>query len=47
MYEGADELRLSNGTGRCSGRVEIKHEGQWGTVCDGDWTIKDADVVCK
>ncbi|NXU73950.1 C163A protein, partial [Oreotrochilus melanogaster] len=45
--EGADELRLSNGTGPCSGRVEVKHEGQWGTVCDGDWTIEDAEVVCK
>ncbi|NWS38923.1 C163A protein, partial [Probosciger aterrimus] len=45
--EGVDELRLSNGTGPCSGRVEIKHEEQWGTMCDGDWTIKDAEVVCK
>ncbi|NXL38438.1 C163A protein, partial [Glaucidium brasilianum] len=45
--EGADELRLSNGTGPCSGRVEIKHEEQWGTVCDGDWTMEDAEVVCK
>ncbi|NXE81875.1 C163A protein, partial [Cochlearius cochlearius] len=45
--EGADELRLSNGTGPCSGRVEIKHEEQWGTVCDGDWTTQDAEVVCK
>ncbi|NXG89076.1 C163A protein, partial [Stercorarius parasiticus] len=44
---GADELRLSNGTGPCSGRVEIKHEEEWGTVCDGDWTIEDAEVVCK
>ncbi|NXQ32196.1 C163A protein, partial [Alaudala cheleensis] len=45
--EGADELRLSNGSVPCSGRVEVKHEEQWGTVCDGDWTIKDAEVVCK
>ncbi|NXI93230.1 C163A protein, partial [Psophia crepitans] len=45
--EGGDELRLSNGTGPCSGRVEVKHEEQWGTVCDGDWTIEDAEVVCK
>ncbi|XP_033915818.1 antigen WC1.1-like [Melopsittacus undulatus] len=44
---GVDEMRLANGTGPCSGRVEIKHEEQWGTVCDGDWTIKDAGVVCK
>ncbi|KAM6145889.1 antigen WC1.1-like [Phoenicopterus ruber ruber] len=44
---GADELRLSNGTGPCSGRVEVKHEEEWGTVCDGDWTIEDAEVVCK
>ncbi|KFV90035.1 Scavenger receptor cysteine-rich type 1 protein M130, partial [Eurypyga helias] len=41
------ELRLSNGTGPCSGRVEVKHEEQWGTVCDGDWTIEDAEVVCR
>uniref|UniRef100_A0A674GCR4 CD163 molecule n=1 Tax=Taeniopygia guttata TaxID=59729 RepID=A0A674GCR4_TAEGU len=47
LSEGTDELRLSNGTGPCSGRVEVKHEEQWGTVCDGDWTIKDAEVVCK
>ncbi|NXC72112.1 C163A protein, partial [Anhinga anhinga] len=47
ICSGADELRLSNGTGPCSGRVEVKHEEQWGTVCDGDWTIEDAEVVCK
>ncbi|OXB55112.1 hypothetical protein ASZ78_014243, partial [Callipepla squamata] len=42
-----DELKLTNGTDPCSGRVEVKHEDQWGTVCDGDWNREDAEVVCK
>ncbi|XP_055425712.1 antigen WC1.1-like [Bubalus kerabau] len=41
------ELRLKDGVHRCEGRVEVKHQGEWGTVDDMEWTLKDASVVCR
>ncbi|TKC38048.1 hypothetical protein EI555_005744 [Monodon monoceros] len=45
--KGEGSVRLVGGAGPCQGRVEILHGGLWGTVCDDDWGLPDATVVCR
>ncbi|KPP57017.1 scavenger receptor cysteine-rich type 1 protein M130-like, partial [Scleropages formosus] len=41
------DVRLVQGTHQCSGRVEIQHGITWGSVCDADFDLQDAEVVCR
>ena len=41
------DIRLIGGSSSLEGRVEVCYSGVWGTVCDNQWSVADAAVVCR
>ena len=39
--------RLTDGQYYYTGRLEVKHDGKWGTVCNDDFSPTNAEVVCR
>ncbi|XP_078785902.1 scavenger receptor cysteine-rich type 1 protein M130-like [Oryzias latipes] len=43
----SDSVRLENRSSRCSGRLEVKSNNWWSSVCEDDFDLLDAEVVCR
>ncbi|GFT77243.1 lysyl oxidase-like protein 2 [Nephila pilipes] len=40
-------IRLVGGKNSYEGNVEIFHLGVWGSICDDEWDISEANIACK
>uniref|UniRef100_A0A672ZCG5 SRCR domain-containing protein n=1 Tax=Sphaeramia orbicularis TaxID=375764 RepID=A0A672ZCG5_9TELE len=42
-----DSVRLVHGSSLCSGRLEVRSNQSWSSVCEEDLDLNDAQVVCR
>ena len=48
LYSAAVHVRLKGSKLSYAGRVEISEDGEvWGTICDKNWDLNDALVICR
>lgn len=40
-------IRLVGGRNPTEGNVEVFYRGRWGSICDDEWDIREAYIVCK
>ena len=40
-------IRLASGRNALEGRVEVCHDGVWGSVCNSKWGEEETVIACR
>lgn len=46
-FEIGTQVRLVDGSNPSEGRIQIKHNNAWGTVCENKFEESEARVICR
>uniref|UniRef100_A0A3B3H7D8 SRCR domain-containing protein n=1 Tax=Oryzias latipes TaxID=8090 RepID=A0A3B3H7D8_ORYLA len=47
ICSGSVEFRLADGPGKCAGRLDVLHGGEWKRVAKSKWNEKYSDNICQ
>lgn len=47
IVSGVPNIRLVGVNSSTEGRVELFYQGEWGTICDDNFDLKEAMVICR
>ena len=47
IVSGVPDIRLVGVNSTTEGRVELLYKGEWGTICDDSFDMKEAMVICR
>ena len=47
VHSALQTYRMRGGAVPWLGRVEVKRNGEWGTICDDGFDVLDGNVMCR
>lgn len=47
FFKDTNDIRLIGGRKASEGRIEVKHNGIWGSICSQNFSLTEGMVICR